>query len=184
MRCKEAHKQVQLYIDGRLSLKKTRALEAHIASCAACREELLLLEEGASSLSDSKLVAEPGDLHQQIMRRVAMAASSRDTPQFSLLRPSLLEWLAAIILATVATLGLILQQPSLRAVLPVANGHDSLSLAPCHFLHMLTTIDSNTLTFALWIIGTVLGICITLAFAGNEMRSQWFKAMLDRLPGR
>jgi hypothetical protein len=36
----------------------------------------------------------------------------------------------------------------------------------------------------LWIAGTILGICITLVFAGNEMRSRWFKAMMDRLPAR
>jgi hypothetical protein len=33
-----------------------------------------------------------------------------------------------------------------------------------------------------WVLGTVLGVWITLALAGNEVRSQWLKAMLDRLP--
>jgi len=37
---------------------------------------------------------------------------------------------------------------------------------------------------ALWIIGTFLGICITLLLAGNEVRSQWFRAMMEHLPVR
>jgi hypothetical protein len=106
------------------------------------------------------------------------------TPKFSLLRPSLPEILTAVFLATVATLVSILQQPALRGLLPVANGHDSLSLAFIHTLHLLTEIDMGTLTLALWIIGTFLGVCITLLLAGNEVRSRWFKAMMERLPVR
>jgi len=68
--------------------------------------------------------------------------------------------------------------------LPFANGHDSLSLAVMSLLHMLTTAGSNTLILALWVIGTALGICITLVVAGNEMRSLWFRAVMERLPVR
>ena len=39
-------------------------------------------------------------------------------------------------------------------------------------------------TGALWVVGTILGIFITLALAGNEIRTQWFKAVLERLPVR
>jgi hypothetical protein len=33
-------------------------------------------------------------------------------------------------------------------------------------------------------VGTLLGVLITLMVAGNEMRTQWFKAMVARLPVR
>jgi predicted anti-sigma-YlaC factor YlaD len=188
MRCKKAVQQLQLYLDNRLTIDQTRALEAHVANCAACLEELAFLEEVTYNLQAFKLVAEPDDLNAQIMRRVAMAAPHRNTPtaapRFFLLRPSLLEILIAALLATIATLGTILQQPSIRALLPIANGHDALSLAFMNFLHTLMTIDSNTLILAFWIVGTILGICITLVLAGSEMRSQWFKAMMERLPVR
>ena len=184
MHCKDASRLIQRYIDGCLTLDQTRALEAHITSCAACHAELDLLEEVADNLHSFKLVAEPEDLTAQIMQRVAMSAVRTSTPEFSLLRPSLPEILTAIFLATVATLVSILQQPALRALLPVANGHDSLSLAFIHTLHLLTEIDMGTLTLALWIIGTFLGICITLLLAGNEVRSRWLKAMMERLPVR
>ncbi len=186
MRCKEATKQLQLFLDNRLTIDQTRALEAHVANCAACLEELTILEEAISNLQTFKVVAEPDDLNAQIMRRVAIAASQRKMPasRFSLWRPTLLEILVAVILATTATLGSILQQPSIRALLPIANGHDALSLAFMHSLHMLMTIESNTLILAFWIVGTILGICITLVLVGSEMRTQLFKAMMERLPVR
>ncbi len=184
MRCREAAQKLQLYLDNQLTIEQARALEAHVANCAACLEELVLLEEVTQNLHAIKVIAEPDDLNAQIMRRVAMTAQRTNTPRFSLLRPSLAELLVAILLATIATLGSILQQPSLRALLPIANGHDSLSLAIMNMLHMLTTMDSNTLILVLWVIGTVLGICITLVVAGNEMRSLWLKAVMERLPVR
>lgn len=186
MRCKEATQQLQLYLDHRLTIKQVRALEAHVANCITCLEELTLLEEVTHSLHTFKVVAEPDDLNEQIMRRVSIAASHRNASpsRFSPWRPSLVDILVAVFLATIATLGSILLQPSIRALLPFANGHDTLSLAFMSLLHMLMTIDSNALILALWVIGTILGICITLALAGNEIRSQWFKAMLERLPVR
>ncbi len=186
MRCKEATRQLQLYLDNRLTIKQTRALEAHVTNCAACLEELAILEEVIDSLQTFKVVTEPDDLNAQIMRKVAIAASQRNmpAPRYSLWRPTLLEILVAAILATIATLGTILQQPSIRALLPIANGHDALSLAFMHSLQLLMTIDSNTLILVFWIVGTILGICITLVLAGSEMRSQLFKAMMERLPVR
>lgn len=183
MHCKEASRLIQLYIDNRLTLDQVRALEAHVTSCAACHAELNLLEEVADNLHDFKLVAEPENLTAQIMQRVAMSPRS-GSPRFSLLRPSLPELLVAVFLATIATLVSILQQPALRSVLPIANGHDSLSLAFIRALHLLTSIDMGTLTLALWIVGTFLGICITLLLAGNEVRSRWFRAMMEHLPVR
>jgi len=186
MRCSNSAQQLQLYLDNRLTIEQVRALEAHLAGCAACLEELALLEEVACSLQTFKVVAEPDDLDQQIMQRVAMVTSQRNTQpsRFSHLRPSLPEVLVAALLATIATLGSILQQPALRALLPFANGHDSLSLAFMSLLRLLMTVDTTTLILALWVVGIVLGVCITLLVAGNEMRSQWFKAVMDRLPVR
>lgn len=191
MRCNKAARQLQLYLDERLSHSQVRALEAHLNGCEACREELRMLEMVMHALDAPQTISEPAELHEQIMRRVAsVAAQGRAAPghaqprPFSPWRPSLAELLAAILLATVATLGSILQQPSLRAVLPIANGHDSLSIAFLHILHTLTSLDSSTFTLVLWVAGTILGIFITLAFAGAEIRTRWFKAMMDRLPVR
>lgn len=186
MRCKEASQQLQLYLDNRLTIEQVRRLEAHLASCSACLEELTIFEKVIDDLETFKVVAEPADLNAKIMRRVALASSQHTTSpsRFLLWRPSLLEILVAATLATIATLGTILQQPSIRSLLPIANGHDRLSLAFLNLLHTLMTVDSTALILALWIAGTLLGVCITLIFAGSEMRTQWFKAMMERLPVR
>jgi hypothetical protein len=186
MRCKEASQQLQLYLDNRLTIQQVRRLEAHLASCNACLEGLTIFETLVNDLGTLKVVVEPDDLNAKIMHRVALAASQRNTSssRFSLWQPSLLEILVAAALATIATLGTILQQPSIRSMLPFANGHDRLSLAFLNILHDLMTVDSTTLILALWIAGTFLGVCITLVFAGSEMRTQWFKAMMERLPVR
>jgi predicted anti-sigma-YlaC factor YlaD len=186
MRCKEASQQLQLYLDNRLTIEQIRRLEAHLASCNACLEELRIFETIVNDLETFKVVAEPDDLNVQIMRRVAIAASQRHASpsHISLWPPSLLEILVAAALATIATIGTILQQPSIRSMLPFANGHDGLSLAYLNMLHALMTVDSTTLILALWIAGTFLGVCITLVFAGSEIRTQWFKAMMERLPVR
>ena len=186
MRCKEASQQIQLYLDNRLTIQQVRTLEAHLASCNACLEELTLFETVVNDLETFKVVVEPDDLNVKIMRKVAIAASQHNTSpsRFSLWRPSLLEIVVAATLATIATIGTILQQPSIRSLLPFVNGHNNLSMAFLNILHLVMTVDSTTLILALWIAGTFLGICITLIFAGSEMRTQWFKAMMERLPVR
>lgn len=191
MRCTQAMYQLQLYIDQQLTLQQTRVLEAHIASCPACSAELAHLEEVSAGLSTLKFVAEPANMHEQIMQKVALHPSrkllstrEKQRASFSFFRPSLAEILVAALLATMATLVILLQQPALRAMLPIANGHDALSRIYVQVVHMLIGLDANTLILALWIVGTLLGVCITLALAGNEMRSQWFKAMQERFPVR
>src|SRR5215467_6625734 len=186
MRCKEASQQLQLYLDNRLTIHQARALESHLSTCDTCREDLAIFDSVINDLGSFKIVVEPDDLHAAIMRRVALAASQQHAApsRFSLWRPSLLEILVAAALATIATIGTILQQPAIRSLLPFANGHDRFSLAFINLLHMLMSVDSTTLILALWIAGTLLGVVITLIFAGSEMRTQWFKAMMERLPVR
>ena len=192
MHCNKAMHQLQLYIDHQLTLRQTRVLEAHVASCSSCREELTFLEAVSCGLETLKFVPEPADMHEQIMQRVALTtvrkqqlSREKQAAHFQLLRPSLGEILAAALLATVATLITLLQLPVIHNQLSVVNNnHDAFSLFLTHVGYTLTRIDTNTLSLALWIIGTLLGVLITLMFAGNEVRAQWFKAMIARLPVR
>lgn len=191
MHCTRAMHQLQLYIDHQLTIRQTRVLEAHVASCPACREELVFLEAVSCGLDALKFVPEPANMHEQIMQKVALTTkrkqqllSEKQAKSFRLFRPSLAEILAAALLATVATLLSLLQLPAIHSLLPVANGHDPFSLFYTQMVRMLTSIDTNTLSLALWIVGTLLGVLITLMVAGNEMRAQWFKAVMARLPLR
>jgi hypothetical protein len=135
-----------------------------------------------------QLVVEPTDLEANIMRRVASSprgASSQTRQQqtFVLFRPSIFEILAAIALATIAMLGIALEQPAVRAaVLPTIDGHDTLSIFVNALWNSLVSASSGTLMLALWIGGTLLGVWITLIVAGSDMRNAWFRAVANRLP--
>ncbi|HLX40501.1 MAG TPA: zf-HC2 domain-containing protein, partial [Ktedonobacteraceae bacterium] len=96
MRCSEASKQIQLYLDNQLSLRQVRELEAHIAVCASCQQELSSLAEMVESLNGFGMVAEPAYLTVAIMQRVAMSTQQYDTRTFKLWRPSLREIIAAV----------------------------------------------------------------------------------------
>lgn len=181
MRCLDARKQLHLYIDNQLAMNQVRELEGHITQCDACQRELYLLEEVTSSLRQLRPVAEPADMTMLIMQRVAMSPQRHTDHQFSLWRPSIAELVAVVILASITTLGIIWQQPSLRAALPFAA---PLSQTFSYVIHLLYFGDMTAISLALWVVGIILGIFITLALAGDEIRSQWFKAVLERLPVR
>jgi hypothetical protein len=187
MHCFKATRLLQLHLDKRLSHDQMRSLETHLFSCPTCRQELRLLEEIASVLKDEEQVYEPADFTSTVMWRIAQSEQEKRRallaqPNSAPFRPSLRELFSAILLATIATCGLILGQPSLRAALPGAHEHDELSLVLMNIWNSLLSMNSDTLLLFLWIVGTFLGIWITLALAGAEMRSQWFQAMIDRLP--
>jgi hypothetical protein len=189
MRCSRATYLLQLYIDERLPVKEMRVLEAHLSECAACRRELIILETIEHALNNIESVKEPPNLTANIMRRVALSVrgateltKARKEPSFMLFRPSLPELIAVVLLATMTTFGVFIQQPGLRSLLPVINGHDRLSLALMEIWNLFVSTNSNTLMLVFWVFGTILGIWITLLLAGSEMRNLWLKAMIDRLP--
>ncbi|TMC23920.1 MAG: zf-HC2 domain-containing protein [Chloroflexi bacterium] len=183
MRCSKAAEQLQLYIDKRLPLEKMRLLELHLSQCNSCQQALFCFEKIDQALCHMEMVAEPADLTSHIMRRVAHSVQqNEEVHPYVLFQPSLTEWLAALLLATITTLGIILGQPSLRATLPIANGHDAFSYLCINLWNNLMSLNSATLMLAFWIVGTILGVWITLLVAGSEMRALWLKAMISRLP--
>ena len=187
MRCSQAIQQLQLYVDAQLTEEKIRPLKVHLAGCAECRSELAALEEIAAALESTESVMEPPDLTRNIMQRVALDVQQREREKLSRevyipLRPSLKEILAAVVLATVTMLGILLGQPTLRASLPFASVLNRFSQTVVSTLQLVASTNSGTLNAAFWILGTLLGVCITLALAGNEMRGEWFKAISQKLP--
>lgn len=197
MRCSKATHMLQLYIDKRLPFEHLRALEAHLMSCSVCCEELSILEEIEVALNRFEMVAEPTDLTMNVMKRVALStqaqyqrrqtvklAMTKEEKQIFTFRPSLIEWFTAIALATVTMLVLVIGQPAMRATLHLTGGRDSIFSFFQSLWSLLAAVNGDTFMTLLWILGTVLGIWITLVVAGADMRNQWFKAVLDRLPVR
>ena len=71
MKCSQAIRRLHLYVDGRLTPQALAPLEQHLMSCAACREELRLLEVIGVSVEGLESAPEPPALTQQIMSRIA-----------------------------------------------------------------------------------------------------------------
>ena len=182
MRCSIAMRLLQLYIDKQLTLDQMRTLEDHIINCASCQQEFYTLETLVQDLRRIEMIPEPPDLTRNVMQRVALSVQQQQEPRYALLRPSLAEFLVIVCLSTIAMFGVILGQPSLRILLPIANGHDVLSHAFLNFAHLFIDVNSEMLMVIFWIVGTLLGVWITLALVGSEVRSQWLKAMMDHLP--
>jgi anti-sigma factor RsiW len=188
MRCSRAIHLLQFYIDQRLPLEQMRTLENHLSDCAACRYELILLETIDHALTNLESVKEPPDLTANIMWRVALTTkraaeqTRKKEPTFVLLRLSLSELVAVVVLATMTTFGIFIQQPAFSALVPFAAGHDGVVLVLLDGWKLLSSVNSNTLMLCFWLIGTILGVWITLILAGSEMRNLWLKAMMDRLP--
>jgi len=205
MHCSKATRQLQLYIDKRLALDQIRVLETHLADCSECRENLFLLEEVSAALSRFELVVEPADLTANVMKRVVQqqqaqraqqrasfaatrgftsmpAVRSRQKEPLFSFRPSLPELVVAIVLATIAMFALVFELPGVRTALGLANVHNSFISFFLSSWNMLVYANTETLMTCIWVLGTILGIWITLIVAGADIRNQWFKAVMDRLP--
>lgn len=187
MHCTKAVRWLQRSIDKQLETEQLAALEAHLAGCNSCRQNALLYKEMINILERTPLIAEPVDLTANVMRRVANQQQmekirSEQKAYRAAFRPLLPELCAAGLLATFAMLGIIWEQPTLRAAFPIVNSYTSIAQFCGHTWNALLSTNSNTLLLACWIIGTLLGIWITLTLVGAEMRSAWLHAVMDRLP--
>lgn len=187
MHCAKAVHLIHLYIDKQLKLDHIQALEAHLSACSACRRELYIFEEIAKALEGIALIAEPVDLTANVLRRVALSQQQAERiyqerkARMAAFQLSLQELATVVVLASIAMLGITLAQPSLRSALPIANGYDGFSLFCIHLWDEIIRINSGTLMLAFWVVGTLLGIWITLTLVGAEMRNTWLRAVLDRL---
>lgn len=188
MHCVEAACLIHLYIDKQLNLNQIQSLEAHLSVCSVCQREWCLFEEITKALKGIELIAEPADLTANVMKRVALSKQQVERMRqerkadMAAFRLSLQELAAVIVLASIAMLGITLGQPSLRAALPIANGYDGFSLFCIHLWDEIIRINSGTLMLAFWVVGTLLGVWITLTLVGAEMRNTWLRAVIDRLP--
>jgi anti-sigma factor RsiW len=76
MRCGNAQELMTATVDDELSPRQRRALEAHLAECAACRDELATTEQVLAAVAALPVEAEvPVSLEQETLRRVRIAAA-------------------------------------------------------------------------------------------------------------
>jgi len=79
MRCGRAQQWMTAAVDGELAPRRQRALERHVAGCAACRSELSATDQLLSSLEALPMeAAVPPALEQATLRRVRIAAAEAE----------------------------------------------------------------------------------------------------------
>ncbi len=175
--CSRVAVWLHLYLDGRLQPRHLAPLEAHLQQCAACRQELALLETVQHSLSRLQPEAEPADLTDRIMARVATAELRRMHAEA---RRFTLRWLdawLALALATVSTLAFVLLNPALRVSFPVMLARSFPVVAA-----LLGAAGPASLPWVAWIVWIIAGVLLATWFAGAEVRTLWRRSLSQRLP--
>jgi len=177
MTCTQASRQIQTYVDGRLAPRALAPLESHLAHCAACREELAALEAICATLAQTSMEPEPRNLTTLVLVRVAAYEAQRTRErerQFSL------RWadtLLAALLASVATLGFVLLDPSLRDTFPAAFSHMFPAL-----VSLLSAPGPGSIAWIAWIVWVAAGLGLAIWFAGAEARATWRRSIVARIP--
>lgn len=181
MSCERITMWIQLYLDGRLDMRRLTRLEHHLAGCADCRHELEQMEaicQAAAAPVAALGVSESAELTHAVMARIALVETRREQArqcvEFS---PGWGDALLAALLATLATALLLALQPALRQ--PVAQ---LLGEALDNMRHVLMVRLGDSPEWLAWVVWVGGGVLLALAFAGAEVRANWRRTLLARLP--
>ena len=176
MSCVRALHWLQLYIDERLDPRLLQKLEMHVSVCANCRHELVMLEQIAASLH-ARVLAEPADLHDRVMRRVAEAEVRRAAARTIRFAVHWSDGLLAALLATISTFVFVLMDAQLRVAVPM-----ELARAFPGVANVLAAGSPGSTSLLAWIIWTVSGTALALWLAGPEVRITWRDELVSHLP--
>jgi anti-sigma factor RsiW len=179
MTCKRAAYWLQLYIDGRLERTRLARLEQHLAICGACPQELALLEQIRDGARASELVAEPAELTERILYRIA-AYEARHAARAEEWLPGVPRWAIGWRSAVVALLvfaALALLQPGAFATLS-----DTLSRHATNAYTLLMAPGPDAISWGVWVGGLVAALLLTVWFARADASSAWRRAISERLP--
>ncbi len=179
MTCKKATYWLQLYIDGRMEPTRLPRLEQHLAGCDMCRQDLALLEQIRDGAHEGVLVAEPADLTERILYRVA-AYEARRAARAQEWLPGIPRWaigwrsgvVALLVLAALALL-----QPGALAALS-----DTLSRHANSAYMLLMMPGPDSISWGIWAGGLVAALAFTIWFVRADASSAWRRAISQRLP--
>lgn len=176
MTCSRVAADLQLYIDGRLDPRRLGALEAHLMACAACRQELRMLQTIAQACAEPDLATVPVGLTTLIMARIAQAETQRARAASGVF---VLRWgdgVLAAFLATASTLLLVLLDPAFRVSVANQLLHAFPSLPT-----LLGTPGPGSIAWVAWVVWVVTGLLLALALAGAEVRATMRRSLGERM---
>ena len=193
MRCGQASGWISLYLDGRLDVRRLGRLERHLMSCEECRRDLARLRLAQAALREERIVEEPANLHEAVMRRIAayeaqraseaaMARQRTAARQAERRARRTQAWRAAgvrralaLVVALVAFV--IWAQIATPNLLSGMAEH----LGP-NVLQLLFTPGPDEVAWSLWIAGAVLAVAIFTWLARADASEELRRALADRLP--
>jgi anti-sigma factor RsiW len=178
MSCSEVRACIQLYLDGRLETQRVPRLARHLAACGACRDELAAYQMLVEGMTVAVHLQNPDALTASIMRRVRQAEAQLRVPRQR--RAFALGWADALIaslLATMMTIIFLVSEPVLRASVSRA-----LSLTYSSLTHGITLATASWSPLLVWLVWIGVGVALTLWFAGREVRDDWRRTVMTRLP--
>ncbi len=180
MTCKRAAYWLQLYIDDRLERSRLAHLEQHLAACDHCREELALLEQIRDCAQESELVAEPANLTERILDRVAAFEARRalraqewlpGVPQWAL------GWRSAVVAMLILLALVIVADPTAFATMS-----NSLTNHATSAYTLLLMPGPDSISWGIWAGGIAAGLALAVWFARADASSAWRRAISQRLP--
>jgi anti-sigma factor RsiW len=127
MTCRRAQQSMALALDEELSARRRRALDRHLASCEACRQEMVLSARLADALASLPMEADvSAQVEQATLRRVRAEADAEHVPRGigALIRA---RWLTLSLPALAATavvalaVGVVLRSPGPVASPPASH---------------------------------------------------------------
>jgi predicted anti-sigma-YlaC factor YlaD len=177
MTCKRASAWLQLYVDGRLDMRRLVRLEEHLDACQACREDLDVLEAICHGAATLDTAYEPADLTAHVMRRVADLEARRLAAGRRGFGLGWADALLAGLLATVMTALFLWFQPALSQEASAAVMRSVLT-ADRGIAEMLSTWSA----WVVWAVWVGAGLALAIWFAGSEVRAGWRRTLAERLP--
>lgn len=98
MNCRKCRSQLSAYLDGELTAQETEKVNAHLAACGACREELALLQRTICLVKELPPVPAPPALAEQVQVKLQSTdtepAAAKQVSKWRVL------WPAAAVLVT------------------------------------------------------------------------------------
>lgn len=177
MTCVHATTWLHLYVDGRLHVRQLARLEAHLETCATCREDLLLLEVVCEAATAVAPIQDPAGLTRLIMSRIAEVEARRVAAAGQ--RQFGVGWADALLagaMATLATLIFLMFQPGLRQMVSLTM---SQTIVPAERTLGAFLVTSSS--WFGWLVWMGIGLLIAVWFAGGEVRAEWRRSLMARL---
>lgn len=173
MTCLRAKMLLNLYVDGRLPLRRFAILEDHLRDCAACRAELAHLELVAQALAETAPVAEPEGLTALILARIAGYEVGRARSREWAFALRWGDAMLAAVLASLTTLVFVFLDPHLRT---------GIFAGLAAFRDQFAGPGTSVSAWLVWLVWIGVGCVLTLWLAGAQLRTSWRRSLSQRIP--